>query len=578
MNDPYQNKDRGRFFWGCLFLFLAAFPAASQAKEELTLEEIAKTPAARYFISKQYPESLTAFLILEAEHPQSGIVKRYLASLYEKLNQPERALEKLEEAIQLEPADAIARQMMAESYIKQGKFEPAKEQLEEILKGPPGPVALYAKKRLATLEQTMGQGTIEGKQLAIKDFMASEPAQFFAKGDYSSALQGFEQLHERYPEDLLVLRFQAIALMRLKRDEEARQMLEAGLQQAPEHVALHFYLGQVDLALEKMEEARKEFRWVMEQDEGSYRIRAQQAMFQSLKGAKPAAAKPWSFSASGAYDFDTNATFKSSDREYSTAGDQNSGKYSNTLVGTYRFYQKGRWFFTGDGLYAQTLYNDFPHLNTYTPGAGISALYGFSFFKRAAFLNLREGSTVTYLKNKLYVWSNTVSGSFIYNIHPRYRSTWTYRFGYNEYENNGLTPDTTSRDGFSHAVSFLNNHYLSEDKTFYWTHGYDFERHDTSGLNYLKLVHIGRLSIHRTLFEKVEGDIGYVFKDSNFYKFASTPPRRRDDVHTLTITLSRPLTQLLTLAASYIFEDSRAKNNAYEYGRHVFGAKLTLKL
>lgn len=552
----------------------------AEKKQELSLEDIAKTEAAKLFIAKQYRKSLTAFEALETEHPQSVIIKRYIASLYDTLGERQKAVKKLEQALEINPEDMIARQMLGDVSIKIADFKRATEQFQYIKdKNPTGPLGQYAAAKLNSIQsiEVTTPKTVEGEKMSVQDFMNSAPAQTFAKGKYEDAAKGFEEMLLRYPQDVLAARFYGMSLMRLKRNKEAAEVFEKALKADPGNAALHFYLGQAYAALDKMEEARKEYRWVVENQKGPYQIKAQQAMFQTLRKGPAPAQKPWSLSGNFAYDFDTNATFKSEDRAYATAGDKNSSKYASSLSGTYRLFQKKRWTVSTDALVSESILQDFPNLNTYSTGGGISGLYGFNLWGKSAFLSVRYSPSMTFLKNKFYLLSNSISPSLIYTPHPNFRTNLSYRFVINEYDNDGLTPHTTSRDGFQNVFAISNTHYLNAAKTFYWTHGYDYERHDTSGDNNIKNVNIGRLGLHKTLIEKIEGDISFVFKDSDYKVFKSTPPKRRDDLFTLIFTLSRPLAYGMTLSGSYTFEDSRAKNNAYEYRRHDFGVKLAFR-
>ncbi len=577
---PKENKPSIFHFAKVQFLVLLSFLLILPVvfAEEPTLEEIFKTEAAKAYVAKDFQKALEEFQKLEAEHPQSPLIKRYLAATYNSLNQMDPAIHKLEEALSINSNDLIAHQMLGGFYIRQVELDKAAGQYEAILsQDPEGEAGKEAKKKLEDIKQLKTSGRTEkGKQMAPQDFMKSEPAKEFSKGNYEKALSGFDRLLVDYPTDMLIRRFRGITLTKLRKTAEAIRVFEEALRMQPDNVAAHFYLGQAYVAFEKMEEARREFRWVMEHDEASYKIRAEQAMFQTLRGAP--APKPWTLNLSAGTEFDSNATFKSQDGSFATAGDQNSWRYLTTLIGTYRFYQKGRWTLTGDALYTQTVYNDFPRLNTYTSGTGISALYGFSLFDKPAFLNIREGATHTILKNKLYLWSNSVSTSLISIPHPRLRTTASYRWTYNEYENNGTDPDRTSRDGFVSAASLTNVFYFNQARTLYVTTGYEFERHDTLGRNFVKNMHGARLGVHfpLPLIKKVEGDFDFRFKDSNFVR-SSLLPERRDDVSTLGCSLSRPLSEKWTLTGTYTLEDSKARNNTYEYTRQVFGLQASLK-
>ena len=569
-------------FWISAFCFALLFGILSAAfaeeDKDLSLEDIAKTEAAKLYISRQYQKSLEAFQVLETEHPKNVIIKRYVASLFETLRQFDQAETKLREAITLNDSDFVSHQMLGEIYIKEAKFDLAKQEFSLIKeKTPESNLGKYADQKISLIDSMLAaQSTAGRKQMLIPEFMKSEGAQKFAKGEFQAAITDFDQLLLTYPDDILIRRFKGIALTRLSKVDEAVTVYNEALVIDPNNVATRYYLAQAYMQKGKMDEAKKELRWIIEHDESSYKLRAQQALFQTL-GGKAGAQKPWTFNANTGYDYDTNATYKSSDRAFMTPGDQNSGKYSTVLSGTYRVYQKGRWTITPDAFFADTIYNDFPNLNTYTPGGGVSALYGTSIWNKPAFINVRDGMMTTLLKNKFYVTTNTLSESLIYLPSKRNRLTLTHRFNYSLYNSDGTSAELTSRDGFSNVGAISDNYYFNDARNFYVSGGYDFEHHDTKGVNFIKNVHIARLGFHFPMVYKVEGDLSYVFKDSNYNQYASAPPKRRDDVNTLTATLSRDLTPHWSLSASYTYEDSRARNQAYEYSRQDFGTKLSLK-
>lgn len=552
--------------------------ALADAEEDLTLEEIAKSDAAKFYVSRQFEKSLEAFIKLEAQYPKNTVLKRYTASLYETLRRFDDAELKLKEALAINGQDWIAHQMLGEVYIKQARFDQAKEEFSLIKNNSADtPLGKYADQRISLIQQMLNSKTADNKkQMPVSDFMKSEAAQQFAKGRFQEALAGFDGMLSQYPDDILIRRFKAIAQTRLGKYDDAVATFQESMRLEPENVATRYYLAMTYMQQGAVEKARDELRWVMEHDESSYKLRAQQALFMTLNAGQPKS-KPWTVTVSQAYDYDSNAIYNSNDNVFSSDSDQNAHKFSTIATGTYRVYQKGRWTITPDMLYAQTLHDELPYLNTYTPGAGISFLYGTSLLKKPLFINIREGQTFTLLKNKFYVWSNSLSTSFIYLPHPKNRITVTHRFNYNKYDNDGSSPDLTSRDGYVNTSSLLNNYYFNTAKTLFVSVGYDYEYQNTEGVNFIKLGHVGRLGFHFPIFYKFEGDLSYVLKDYNYNQYASTPPKRRDDVHNFTATISRDLTPHISWSSSYTFEDSRAKNNIYEYTRHDAGTKISLK-
>lgn len=566
-------------------IFIGIFFSAAlvqAAEKEITLEELAKTEAAKFFVRKQYSESLKAFLELENEYPENILIKRYIAALYDSLQQRDRAIQKLEEVITLAPEDWISRQMQGDLYLKQGKFDEAEKDYQEILKGSgeESSSGKYAKQKIESIEKLRNAPKPEsGKQMSAPEFMRSVPAQDFAQGRYEKALEGFEGLLKIYPEDPLVHRFKGIALQRLKRSNEAIMAFQEGLQNNPENAALHFYLGDSYAQANNSEAARKEFQWIIANEKGPYLLRAKRALFQTLGGFKIKPPKPWTLTINNGWEYDTNATYKSRDEDFSQAGDQNSSRFNTNTFGTYRFYQKNKWFFTADALYAQSLYTAFPNIQTYTWGSGVSALTVLNIFGKTAYLNIRDGITQTFLKNKFFVFTQTLSPTFIFNWNEHIRSNVGYRFGVNQYENRGSFPEFTNRSGLSNGFSVSSTYYFDSQQKKFFTVGYDFDYERTKGLDYVKRANTGRLEFQWVLPKKIEFNFNFRFKDSYFPKYASGPPDRWDHQFTLTPSLSRQVFwEWLFLTLSYTYEATPARYNAYEYFKHVFGVQLSIRL
>ncbi len=565
-------------FLGILFLSLQApadLPGAEEKK--LTEEDAALRRAVSFYRAKDYPNALDEFKKAEARVPSDFLIKRYIAYLYYLMHDWDQAILKLNEALVLKSDEQLLRGLLAEIYFKRAEFEKAAEQYQLILgQSPEENMKNKAQKRLEEISELkkLFAASPEG-QINVAAFMNSQPARDFSKGKFEEALTGFDDLAKKYPEDFLIHRFRGMALTQLGRTEEAVKAFQEILRKNPDHVATHFHLGQAYLAKRDTENARKEYQWVIAHDETDYRTRAEYALFRAFGVQRGRARKPWSFKLSAGYDFDTNSILKSNDPHYTVAGDKNSSRYPITWIGTFRFLQKPKWILTADTLYTHTIYHDFPHLNVYTAGPGVSALYQFSLYHKPAFLNFREGATITLLKNRFYVWSNTVSANFIANLTSRSRTTLSYRWSVNEFDSNGTDPDRTSRDGFVSYAALSNHFYFNAEKNHFVLAGYDFERQDTSGVNNIRNAHGGQLGYHFPFLEKIEGEIHFRFRDLNYKQFASTPPKRRDDIFTLTVTVSRPLTSYLDLEGSYVLEDARGKNNAYEYTRQIFSVKAT---
>ena len=566
---------------GLFFALIVLVSSAAYAQDkDLSFEDLSKTDAAQKYIAHQYDESLAEFQKLEKEHPNNVLIKRYIASLLDTLRRTDEAASKLLEILNIKDDDVIARQMLGDIYMKQVDLDNAEQQFQILVEKSPGtPSGVYAQKKLEELRHLKSTAkTQTGQSLSAQDFMKTAAAQNFSRGKYAEALEGFNELQQNYPKDALAGRFRAITLSRLGRKDEAILAFRDTLQFAPDNVALHFYLAETYLEKGNAEDARKEYQWVVAHDETGYRYRAEQSLFRTL-GRGPAAAslRPWSLGLTQGYDYDTNATYSSRDPDSRSPGDRNSSRFNTTLTGTYRFYQKGRWFLMGDSFYAQSLYTDFPTLRTTTPGAGLTAFYTFNFFNKPAFFSLREGISNTNLRDKWYVFNQTLNPTLIFNFYKKLKTTISNRWSYSEYKNDGTNRDATDRDGFANTISLANSWYFDDLRTRYTTFTYDYEYNPTDGLDYVKHAHGVKLDLHSPLFEKVEGEFSFRFRDSDFPYFTAGPPDRRDDLYSLTTTLTRPLNSYLSLSAAYSYERVFSQNHSYEYQKNLFTVQLSIR-
>ncbi len=567
-------------YWSLGFLCAPLLFSAEDQKQELTVEEIAKTQAAKLYISRRYEDSLKEFEKLEAAYPLSLAVKRYIASLHDSLGRPQNAIAKLKEVIRFNENDFVARRMLGDIYIKHGDLDLAKMEFEWIAAHDGQSSAVqYAQKKMNQIRGAHLSEKAKSRGITLTEFMKSEPAQLFSQGDFKAAVRGFDELLKIYPNDILILRFRAISLTRLKNNDEAIETFHKALALDPDNIAVHYYLGEAYSAAGRDGESRREFQWVAGKESTIYKTRAERAIYGGLKksSAHARSSKKWGISVTTGYEYDTNASYKSRDDRFSVAGDQNSSRFPLTATGNYRFYRKGKLSLNADGIYAHNFYTDFPTLTTYTIGGGLSALYAFRLFNRSAYFNLRNGMSYTILRDEYFVWTYSLSPSLVFFPHKNIRSTLAYRWGMYQYHRNGFEPDLTSRDSFNNSISFLNNLYLNSKKNLYLTFGYDFERADATGKNYIKNAHGIQLGAHFPIFEKIEGDFNFRFKDSDFPKYAYDPPARRDDQYVMTASISRPIAQYFILTFFYTYENTQARNNLYEYYKNVFGASLTYR-
>jgi tetratricopeptide (TPR) repeat protein len=504
------------------------------------------------------------------------------------LKRDDEALAAFRDALKLDDKDLPSRQYIAKIYLKRGEVDQAQPELEFIVANDSrGTLAPWAKSQLESIQKlkdssAKAAAAARAGQMSPQDFLKSQGAQLFMEAKYEDALKEFETLAAQAPRDLLVLRYRALALDRLGRQDEAIKLLEEGLTAFPGSVALHYFLAQTYLHKRDYGAAKKEYQWVAERDEtGAYKPRADaelkevEQILELLRRAKP---KPWSVNGSAGVEWVSNPASNTRVAALQTSVTNSAWKFSNSAGASYDFLKKGALTLKGTYSYSHALYSDsFSNLNTVSNSWGANGTYIKMLRGKPFIAQLGHTTAHTILRTTFYSVSFTESLSFIYSLKDWYRITLSDRWTFSQYASDGSAPDSTGRDGFGNVVGVTNNFYLNKKKNLSFLLGFDYGRDDTQGINYVKNELTYRTGMHFPMVWKWEGDISFKFKDSQYpkYGFPITTPGRRDRQYALGITLSRPLWRYFTLSTSYNYTDNNSRDDNFTYRNHALGATLS---
>lgn len=578
-----QKLSRTVFYVAVFSFFCLSAPSlfAKEKKEILTVEELTQTKASRLFVTRRFAEALEEFKQLERQYPKDIVIKRYMGACLDHLRRDGEAIDAFKKVLRLNAKDLPSRQYLAKIYLRLGELSKAEEEFAFIVNNDPqqtfAPAAAGQLAAIKQLREAQEKAVgVKGRQIDPQSFLESAAAKAFMNAKYEEALQGLRSLQEKYPEDLLVKRYEGITLDKLGRFDEAVTAFQGGLAIDPGNIPIHYFLAQTLAHKNDLKGAQPELEYVVQHDESrAYQGRAKadlDALKRLLEAAKPP--KKWTVKASSGFDWVSNPSSKARDSFTRAGPTEEAYKFSSGAGGSYQFFRRGSWSGKATYDYSQTIYSDaLRELSTFSNAWGLNTSHSRSLWGKPLTVQLGHTATHTVIGVKYYSMAFAESLTAIYSPKDWCRITLSEKWSFTNYDSNGSSPDHTSRDGFSNVAGITNNFYLNKAKTFYTVFGAEFGNDRTQGANYNKDTYSARTALHFPLPLKFEFDFSLKFKDSQYPKFhfPATTPGRRDDEYVIGATLSRSLFKHWTVNGNYSTTINNSRDINYTYTNHVVG-------
>ena len=102
--------------------------------DEMSLEALSASPAAKAFQAGKYADALAEFQKLSQEYPKDPLIKRYIGMCTTLLGRLDEAAKTLEEAVKMEPEDPANHYFLARVYHEQGAQDKATKELAEVFR------------------------------------------------------------------------------------------------------------------------------------------------------------------------------------------------------------------------------------------------------------------------------------------------------------------------------------------------------------------------------------------------------------------------------------------------------------
>jgi len=429
-------------------------------------------------------------------------------------------------------------------------------------------------------------GKNHSSTISTKEFLSSPFAQFFKKHQYQKALGALDGLSRKYPEDPLILRYRALTLEKLGRNQEAIALYQKLRLKNPEHVPTRIFLGRAYVRLGKRKAATQEFHSVLQNGKReAYRQWAQAELTRLKTKAKKARSRRFYFVGKLGMAYDSNPLLIPNDSSLSRSGTPKRGAdyLMEWTAGYTALRRRGSRI---DLLYMgqETLHNpDASRVNFHSEGFALDAKKRHFFGRRSVLFGGRYDFRANFLRSELFSISNRFFLSADTSFLKRTRTHFYSRFNILNFGPDGSIPSRTSRDGFRMGVGFTQYFYTADLKRYVFVKE-EFNLNQTRGDNFERRGVLSRVGLHTAVYflKKMDWDLSGGFDYGDYPEFSSLSSLnlegRRDARWDIYSALTYHWTPKLATRGFYRFIKANNRNNFFDRDRHLAGGEVIFSI
>lgn len=538
--------------------------------------------AVQLFLIHKYKEALAEFRSLSASDPSDILSRRYIGACLSALRRDDEAFNILNEILLTSPKDLPTMKILAKMHLRRGEPEKARQYLEKLVENDAmdGRFTVYAKDQLEKLqmisEAEMLSAAPSSGQMGTAEFMKSVGAIRFMDAEFEKSVESFDVLETQYPNDLMIKRYKGLALDKLGRYDEAVKTFNEGLMMSPENAALRYALAQTLFHKKDMEASRVALTYLSLSSVASdYKLRADRDLeaIDRIEAIRQAAeGKKWSFVIEQGLEFNSNAA--SEPKKLQVPAEEHAVRFPGSLYGSYELRKDGPWTLTGSYVYSHSFYSDtLDYLNTlvHVPTANVSYLGQLG--DRPYIAMFSSSYVHVSVDEQLYYQSYPQIFRWIYSWVDWHRLMLSESVAYTDYADQGLTPDSTSREGVSNALNVTNTFYLNDKKDISLGVGYEFKVEDTQGSNYVRNIHQANTDFNFPLWRDWTGLVGFRYKNSD-YPETVLPIARQDEEYLVNTRVTVPMNKNTSLKVFLDYLNNDSNDPSYNYVNLSGGASI----
>ena len=424
-------------------------------------------------------------------------------------------------------------------------------------------------------------------RISAEELLTSPFAKFFKEHKYQKALNAINELSQKYPDDPLILRYQALTFEELGRRKEAVILYQKLLSQNPEHAPTRMFLGRAYRHQGKSEAAVEEFRKAsLHAKEESYRGWAQAELNRMRLGVKkPPKRKRFYFVGKGGMAYDSNPLLLPNDKSLIRPGIEKRGidYLMNWTAGYAPLLRRSARI---DLLYIgqETLHNGGAEkVNFHSEGFAVDTKKRQIFWNRVFLFGGRYDFKANFLTDSLFSVSNRFYLSAATSFYKRTRTQFFSRFNILNFGPDGSDPSQTSRDGFRTGVGITQYFYTADLKRFFFVKE-ELNLNESRGENFDRRGVLSRVGIHTPVdfIKKMDWDASGGFDYGAYHDFTSLSTlnieEREDARWDMYTALTYHWTKQFATRSFYRFIKSNNRNNFFDRDRHLAGVEVIFGL
>lgn len=261
-----------------------------------------------------------------------------------------------------------------------------------------------------------------------------------------------------------------------------------------------------------------------------------------------------------------------------------SDKKDVRMVGTFQAgfqpIRSARWDGGIDYRFYQSWHQDLNQFNVQNHDVGVSLghrpsprPYRFEFFYRFSDARVDQED---YLRTHTAGWKMDLAAG------PADRMRLEYRYQNKDFIESDRFPGQDERSGINHAVGLSHDHFFvgqQGDLAIGYTYDRDITRGDDWDYQGHRL-HVGLIAppdwIGGWAHPALEAEAVFrPYENPNSLSAKTPPEKRKDMIQTYTLTLSRPLTPWLSVAARYLYNINASNLDAFDYHRQIASVFVT---
>jgi len=402
-------------------------------------------------------------------------------------------------------------------------------------------------------------------------------------GHYAAAAEFLAEHLKRDPNNAKAYEFLGRAHLGLGRPDEAEAELNRALALDPAlEPSVRYFLGRAAFLRGERDEAAQALNRIQREDDGPI---GRTLLDVRRRTAPREASKPWTVLARGAVGINTNVTGFSDDvvRPASVTGTR-SNYLSAELGGQYRFEIDPRRFVVAGGLLGNVDYQDIGGLDTRS--ATVFATYEQHVGERVRALATVSGSRVN-VGGERFVTTATVNPVLQIRVARDLQIEGAYSATRLNYADPTATPQFLDRDATLRifaARAILSLDVIDSEVTA----GVEGLENSATGSDYDYRGRALTLGLQSRLPWQIESNVGWrhvQYDYDNLHSLAPTTPpgptafafAREDTLDVVTLGLSRPITDMLTVFAVYANTRSRSNLNVFSYTQEDAQIGLTFR-